>query len=78
MVGVMYVLGLSVNFLLVSALEDEGHAVMFQDRKVLIHSKGDNQDATVKLGVKEGKMYRLLGQPIDRSKGILDMDRCQR
>jgi hypothetical protein len=71
--GVMYVPGLKVNFLSVSALEDMGYAVMFEDGQVLIRSEGaDTQDAAVRLGIREGMMYRVLGQPVVGSKGILD------
>jgi hypothetical protein len=69
--GVIYVPGLKL--LLVSALEDMGYAVMFEDGHVLIRSEGvDTQDTTVRLGIKEGMIYRLLGQPVCGSKGILD------
>jgi hypothetical protein len=69
--GVMYVPGLKL--LSVSALEDMGYAVMFEDGQVLIRSEGaDTQDATVRLGIREGMMYRVLGQPVVGSKGILD------
>jgi hypothetical protein len=40
---------------------------------LFIHSKGaDTQDATMRLGIREGMMYRVLGQPVVGSKGILD------
>jgi hypothetical protein len=69
--GVMYVPGLKL--LSVSALEDMGYAVMFEDGQVLIRSEGaDTQDATVRLGIREGMLYRVLGQPVVGSKGILD------
>jgi hypothetical protein len=32
----------------------------------------NTQDAAVRLGIREGMMYRVLGQPIVGSKGILD------
>jgi hypothetical protein len=69
--GVIYVPGLKL--LSVSALEDMGYAVMFEDGQVLIRSEGaDTQDAAVRLGIREGMMYRVLGQPVVGSKGILD------
>jgi hypothetical protein len=71
--GVMYVPGLKVNLLSVSALEDMGYAVTFEDGHVLIRSvRADTQDAAVRLGIREGMMYRVLGQPVVGSKGILD------
>jgi hypothetical protein len=69
--GVIYVPGLKV--LSISALKDMGYAVTFNEEHVLIHSKGaDTQDAVVRLGIREGMLYRLLGQPVCESKGILD------
>jgi hypothetical protein len=62
-----------LKLLSVSTLEDMGYAVMFEDGQVLIHSEGANTlDATVRLGIREGMIYRLLGQPMCGSKGILD------
>lgn len=56
----------------VSALKDKGYVVVFQDGHVPIRSKGATQDAIVMLIVKQGKLYRLLDQPVCGSKGILD------
>lgn len=47
-----------------------GYALTFKDGQVLI--RANTQDATVRLGIKEGMMYRVLGQPIVEYKGILD------
>jgi hypothetical protein len=70
---VMYAPRLKVNLLSVSTLEDMGYAVTFEDGQVLIRSEGvDTQDAAVRLGIREGMMYRVLGQPVVGSKGILD------
>jgi hypothetical protein len=72
-VGVMYVSELKVNLLSVATLEDMEYAVMFKDGQVLIRTEGeDTKDATVRLGIREGMMYRVLGQPVVGSKGILD------
>jgi hypothetical protein len=71
--GVMYVPGLKVNLLSVSSLEDMGYVVTLEDGQVLIRSKGaDTQDATVRLGIREGMLYRVSGQLVVGSKGILD------
>jgi hypothetical protein len=75
--GVMYVPELKL--LSVSALEDMGYAVTFKDGHVLIRLEGANtQDVAVRLGIREGMMYRVLGQPVVGSKGILDRrsDQC--
>jgi hypothetical protein len=69
---VMYVPELRVNLLFVSALEDKGYAVMFEDGQVLIRAEGAALDATVRLGIRQGMMYRVLGQPVVGFKGILD------
>jgi hypothetical protein len=69
---VMYVPELSVNFLSVSALEDKGYAVMFEDGQVLIRAEGAALDATVRLGIMQGMMYRVLGQPVGEFMGILN------
>jgi hypothetical protein len=49
---VMFVPELRVNLLSVSALEDKGYAVMFEDGQVLIRSEGATLDATVRLGIR--------------------------
>lgn len=65
MEGVMHVLELKVNLLSISSLEDEGYEVVFKDGTVLIQSKGvGSQDVAVRLGIREGMMYKLLGQPV--------------
>jgi trimethylamine:corrinoid methyltransferase-like protein len=69
--GVMYVPGLKL--LSVSALEDMGYAIMFEDGQVLIRSEGaDISDAVVRLGIREGMIYRLMRQLVVGSKVILD------
>jgi hypothetical protein len=69
---VMFVTELKVNLLSVSALEDMGYAVMFKDGHVLIQSEGATLDATVRLGIREGMMYRVLGQLVVGCKRIFD------
>jgi hypothetical protein len=72
-VEVMYVPELKVNFLSLATLEDMGYAVMFEDGQVFIRAEGaDTQDVAVRLGIREGMMYRVPGQPVLGSKGILD------
>jgi hypothetical protein len=69
---VMYVPELRVNLLSVSALEDMGYTVMFVDGQVLLCAEGVALDAAVRLGIRQGMMYRVLGWPVGGSKGILD------
>jgi hypothetical protein len=73
-VEVSHVLELRVNLLSVSAMADKGYAVMFEDGQVLIRSKGAALDATVRLGIRQGMMYKLLGRPMLGSSGFLDAD----
>jgi hypothetical protein len=69
----LFVPEMKVNLLSVSTLEDMGYVVMFEDGQVLIWSEGaDTQDAIVRLGIRENMMYKVLGQPVVGSKGILD------
>jgi hypothetical protein len=69
--GVIYVSGMKL--LSVSSLEDMRYAIMFEDGQVLIRLEGaDTQDATMRLGIREGMIHMLLGQPVCGSKGILD------
>jgi hypothetical protein len=65
---VMFVPVLKVNFLSILALEDMGYVVMFEDGQVLICSEGVTLDAVVRLGIREGMMYMVLGQPVVGSK----------
>jgi hypothetical protein len=68
---VIYVPGL--KFLSISALEEMGNVVMFEGGKVCIRSEGeDTQDETMRLNIREGLLYRLLGQPVVGSNGFLD------
>jgi hypothetical protein len=53
---VMFVPELTVNLLSMLALEDKGHAMMFEDGPVLIRLEGASLDAVVRLGSKKGMM----------------------
>jgi hypothetical protein len=63
---VLLVPELRTNLLSVSALEDDGYAVLFCNGRVVIYLLGESPDATQVLGIRDGRMYRLLGQPVDR------------
>jgi hypothetical protein len=69
---VIYVLELKVNLLFMSTLEDMGYAVMFINGHVLIREEGVALDVVVRLGIRKGMMYRVLGQPAGGSRGSLD------
>jgi hypothetical protein len=49
----------------VSSLEDDGYAVLFCNGRVVIYPLGESPDVTRVLGVRDGRMYRLLGKPVD-------------
>jgi hypothetical protein len=63
---------LKVNVLYISSIEDMGYEVMFVDGQVLIRAEGAALDAAVRLDIKQGLMYRVLGQPVGGSREILD------
>jgi hypothetical protein len=50
------------EFALSLNLEDKGYAVLFQNKKVFMHSEGASPDTLVNIGVREGKVYRLQGK----------------
>jgi hypothetical protein len=59
---VLYVIGLKKNLLPVSVMEDKGFAIIFQRGKLLIRPKGASLDTTMRIGVREGNLYRLQGK----------------
>jgi hypothetical protein len=69
---VLYVPELKMNFLSVSAMEDNGYTIFFENGWVLIWLKGFDIDSTRVLGVREGKVYRLSKKLVGGSKGILN------
>jgi hypothetical protein len=68
----LYVTNLKVNLLSVVDFEDEGYAVAFHNGHVLVYSREATQDATIVLGVRNERLYRLLGRPIIGSNGFMD------
>jgi hypothetical protein len=61
---VLYVPGLKKNLISVSTLQDRGLEVSFRGTKVLIHPKGSRLTSGKVIGVRDGKLYRLLFQPL--------------
>jgi hypothetical protein len=62
--NVLYVPGLKKNLVSISCLEEKGDRVAFVDGKVLVWSKDSKiEDARV-IGIREGRLYKLLGQNI--------------
>ena len=60
---VLYVPGLKKNLVSVSMIKDQGVGVSFLDGHVHIFPKTAGPSALVSIGVRCGKLYRLLFQP---------------
>jgi hypothetical protein len=73
-VEVLYILELTVNLLLVSALEESVFEVVFYGGHVFLYLVGATPDTTMMLGVGYERLYRLLGRPVLGSNGFLDSD----
>jgi hypothetical protein len=69
---VIYVLELKKNFLSISIIEDRGFSIMINKGQVFIHPEGSIPDILVRIGVREGRLYKLERNPVHGSKGILD------
>ena len=71
---VLYVPELTLNFLSVLALDENGFGVFFNNGHVFLYPVGATADTEVMLGVKYEGLYRLLGRPVLGSNGFLDSD----
>ena len=60
---VLYVPGLKKNLVSVSAIEDRGFGIYVLDGKVYIFSKAEGPSTSYAIGVRCGKLYKLLFQP---------------
>ena len=60
---VLYVPGLKKNLVSVSMIEDQGLGVPFLDGHVHMFPKTAGPSASVAIGVRCGKLHRLLFQP---------------
>ena len=58
--NVLYVLGLKKNLVSISMIEDKGLGVSFLDGHVHMFPKTSGPSASVAIGVRCGKLYRLL------------------
>jgi transposase InsO family protein len=61
---VLYVPGLKKNLLSISVMEDKGYAVTFHRGQVFIYPEGASPDTAMRIGVREGNLYRLQGKPV--------------
>jgi len=62
--GVLFVPGLSVNLLSVSALEDVGYCVLFKREHVFIYREGVDPVELQLIGNQVNRLYMLRGQPL--------------
>jgi hypothetical protein len=60
--NVLYVPGLKKNLVSISCLEDKGDIITFVDGKVLVWPKHSSIDNARVIGIREGRLYKLLGQ----------------
>jgi hypothetical protein len=61
---VLYVPGMKKNLISVSTLQDRGLEVTFRGIEVLIHPQGSPRASRQVIGVREGKLFRFLCQPL--------------
>jgi putative component of toxin-antitoxin plasmid stabilization module len=61
---VLYVPGMKKNLISVSTLQDRGLEVTFRGSEVLIHPRGSSLASGQVIGVREGKLFRFLFQPL--------------
>ena len=54
---VLYVPGMKINLVSISALEDKGYKVAFLDGKVLAWQKNSSMDTTKVIGMREESLY---------------------
>ena len=59
----MYVLGLKKNLVSVSTIEDRGLGVCFLDGRVQVYPRATGMSSAMDIGVRCGKLYKLLYQP---------------
>jgi hypothetical protein len=57
---VLYVPDLEKNIVSVSCIEDRGYVVTFKDGHVLLYPKGGNISEAKVIGVRYGRMYRMI------------------
>lgn len=60
----LYVLGLKKNLLSSSFMGDKGYAVTFWKGQVFIFLEGSSLDTAMRIGVREGNLYKLQGKPV--------------
>ena len=61
---ILYVPGLKKNLLSIGFLEDKGYIVSFTKGKAIMWPSGGDMSSAIEIGVKEGNVYHLTGNPI--------------
>ena len=73
---VLYVPGLKKNILSVGVLEDKGYIVAFTKGKAIMWPLGGDMSSAIEIGVKEGNVYHLTGNPIQDQVHVV-MNPCE-
>ena len=73
---VLLVLGLKKNLLSVGVLEDKGYTVAFTRGKAFMWPSGSDLSLAIEIGVKEGNIYHLMGNPI-QAQVLTVMNPCE-
>ena len=74
---VLYVLGLAKNLISISTIEDSGYEIVFRDGKILIHPRGSSSRIAKVIGIRQGKLYRLMFQPAQALIHSSSSDMCE-
>ena len=61
---VLYVPGLKKSLVSVSSIEDRGFEVLFREGQVLLYPKGGSITSAKVIGIRQGKLYRLVFEAI--------------
>jgi hypothetical protein len=72
---VLYVPGMKKNLISVSTLQNRGLEVTFRGAEVLIHPRGSPRALGQVIGVREGKLFRLLFQALHVLAASIDSNR---
>jgi hypothetical protein len=62
--NVLWVLELKRSVISISVIEKKGFDVEFEDGKEMINPRGYSSDKAILFGVRESKLYRLKGHPM--------------
>ena len=73
---ILYVPSLKKNLLSIGVLEDKGYTEAFTKGKAIMWPSGGDMSSAIEIGVKEGHVYRLTGNPIQAQVHIV-MKPCE-